>query len=1092
MKNYLIVAIQVFLLTSLGYGQQPPTYLTVDEGDESVVLSWEEPGNVLYAGETCEETYEAINLTDGFSQTFEGTTAGYQNDYVDAVSGSGTGNDVVFEFTVQEDLEATFSLCGGASWDTYLIMLGGDCLTQVASDDDGCDTGLQSEILWTLNPGTYFLVVDAYSSGQGSYTLTVTANAPTSTNGVYRECITDFNKTVTNELVGSEITPLSEYNSGMEQTLDFNFHVESTDLEYAEGFILTFPTGWEILGGAIAGESTVVDGNTITFGDPYAASGFGPFPANDYPFQVSLVAPAVNGDVTVGFYIGGDEYGSEPHSVAGEFTLSEYVPEEGDLMGYNVYVDGAQHNENLIGVNQYTVSGLTNNTSYSFGVTANYFVDGVSLSESAPIEISGTPTFLFGDITGTITDVNNEVLADVAVSASGFESTTDENGNFTLSNLTVGVHTVEARKSGFYSISAEVQVLAQAEPTIQNFVMSPDVPVPAGLTASALDEQVHLSWRTPGDGDQQLLRYDDGIPSTWFYFYSSYEEGFGHGMRFDVGGQFDVLAASVRVAYEGDGEFWPAPNTTHGPVRVLIFDDNNGTPNNLLYDGEAVADEGWVTVYPSAYGLEGSVYVIATHSGNWQYDGDPEAFMIDGGVDYPDNMYTLTEGSWATGDVLGYGGDYMMSVQVMSYGGSIQTLSSFDNLSNSSYGQNLIDEVATFQNLTNSYSGPSPSDDMTIQYPILNPPYMPLNRDNLVEYRVYEVDSDGNETWVVSTGLDTFVTVDASPNYQEYCYSVKAFWSTDNYGDLESRSSNVSCATPFRKGDANFDNNVDISDVLSVVNFVLESDFPTAEEFRNVDVNEDEQINIADVIKVVDIIFGVSSMRAVGDYSAGLASVNLLVDHTSQNIVLAIENGSALRGFQFDLKYDPHFISLSSPFLSKQQENTIISTNTLSDGVHRFIIADMVGDFIKGEGIHFVSIPFEFYGSKFDVSGISAENVNLVSSNGSFVDHVVRVNSIDIGLTPDDYSLLQNFPNPFNPTTEIVFSLPTDSFVELSVFNMAGQKVRSLSSNNFKAGYHSIVWNGMDDSGLSVASGMYFYTIHVGSYKNTKKMLFLK
>ena len=206
----------------------------------------------------------------------------------------------------------------------------------------------------------------------------------------------------------------------------------------------------------------------------------------------------------------------------------------------------------------------------------------------------------------------------------------------------------------------------------------------------------------------------------------------------------------------------------------------------------------------------------------------------------------------------------------------------------------------------------------------------------------------------------------------------------------------------------------------------------------------------------------------------------------------AIENGSALRGFQFDLNYDPHFISLSSPFLSKQQENTIISTNILSDGVQRFIIADMVGDFIKAEGIHFVSIPFEFYGSKFDVSGISAENVNLVSSNGSFVDHVVRVNSIDIGLTPDKYSLLQNFPNPFNPTTEIVFSLPTDSFVELSVFNMAGQKVRSLSSDNLKAGYHSIIWNGMDDSGLSVASGMYFYTIHVGSYKNTKKMLFLK
>jgi len=1091
-KNYLIIVIQVFLLRSLGYGQQPPTYLTVDEGDESVVLSWEEPGNVLYAGETCEETYEAINLNDGFSQTFEGTTAGYQNDYVDAVSGSGTGNDVVFEFTVEQDLEATFSLCGGASWDTYLILLAGDCLTQVASDDDGCDTGLQSEILWTLNPGTYFLVVDAYSSGQGTYSLTVNANAPTSTNGFYRECITDLNKSVTNELVGSEITPLSEYNSGMEQTLDFNFHVESTDLEYAEGFTLTFPTGWEILGGVIAGESTVVDGNTITFGDPYAASGFGPFPANDYPFQVSLVAPDVNGDVTVGFYIGGDEYGSEPHSVTGEFTLSEYVPEEGDLMGYNVYVDGAQHNDDLIGLNQYTVSGLTNNTSYSFGVTANYFVDGVNLLESAPIEISGTPTFLFGDITGIITDVNDQVLADVTVSASGVESTTDENGNFILSNLNVGVHTVEARKSGFYSITADVQVLAQAEPTIQNFVMSPDVSVPAGLTATAMDEQVHLSWRTPGDGDELILRYDDGIPSTWFYFYGSFDEGFGHGMRFDVGGQFDVLAASVRVAYEGDGDFWPAPNSTHGPVRVLIYDDNNGTPNNLLYDGEAIAQNGWITVYPSLSGINGSVYVIASHTENWQYGGDAEGFMIDDGVDHPNNMYTYQEGQWSTGDVLGYGGDYMMSVQVMSYGGSVQTLSSFDNLPSSSNGQNLAAEVAPFQNFTNSYSGFSPIDDMTIHYPIFNPPTLPLNRDNLIEYRVYEIDPDGNETWVVSTGLDTFVTVNASPNYQEYCYSVKAFWATDNYGDLESRSSNVSCATPYRKGDANFDNNVDISDVLAVVNFVLESDFPTADEFRNVDVNEDEQINIADVIKVVDIIFGVNSLRPVGDYSAGLASVNLLVDHGSQNIVFAIENGSALRGFQFDLNYDPHFISLLSPSLSKQQENTIINTNNLSDGVQRFIIADMAGDFLEGEGINFVSIPFEFNGSKFDVSNISLENINLVSSNGSFLDHLVRVNSLDVGLNPDKYSLLQNFPNPFNPTTEITFSLPTDSFVELSVFNMVGQKVRSLSSDNFKAGYHSIVWNGMDDSGSSVASGMYFYSIHMGNYGNTKKMLFLK
>jgi len=1094
-NNQLSKIIRFLILANFLFGQQPPTYLTVEEGDESVVLSWEAPGNVLYAGETCDETYQAINLTDGFSETYDGTTAGAQNDYTsinDFGNEVATGNDVVYEFNVEEDLEVTFSLCGGATWDTYLILLGADCEAQIASDDDGCD-GLQSEILWTLSPGTYFLVVDAYSSGQGAYSLAVSASASNTVNGVYRPCITDNNKATINELVGSEITPLDEYNSGMEQTLNFNFHVESTDLEYAEGFILTFPTGWEVLGGTIAGESTVVDGNTITFGDPYAASGFGPFPANDYPFQVTVAAPDVNGDVIVGFFIGGDEYGVEPHTITGEFTLSEYVPEQGDLMGYKVYVNGTQYNDGLIGTNQYTVSELTNNTSYDFGVTANYFLDGVNLQESDPVTISGTPTFLFGDITGTITDVNNMVLSDVAVSASGVESISDENGNFTLNNLTVGIHTVEARKSGFYTSTADVQVLAQAQATEQNFEMSPDVPVPAGLSATAMDAQVHLSWRKPGNGDELILQYDDGIPSTWFYFYSSFEEGFGHGMRFDVGGQFDVMAASVRVAYEGDGEFWPAPNSTHGPVRVLIFDDNNGIPNNLLYDGEAVAENGWVTVYPSAYGLSGSVYVIASHTGNWQYDGDPEGFMIDDGVDYPENMYTFQEGLWSTGDALGYGGDYMMSVQVMSYGGNLQTLSSFENAPDISDNQNDVNELVSLQSLVNSYSGLFSINNLVPSSPIFNTPYLPMNReDELLEYRVYKVNSDGSEVFELSTE-DTFAIVSASPNYLEYCYSVKAYWDTENYGQLESRSSNTSCTTPYKMGDADFNNVTDISDVLTVVNFVLEADMPTEDEFRNVDVNGDDQINIADVIKIVDIIFDVNAGRTLGFVSnEGVASFDLFIDSETNNILVDIENNSVIRGIQFDLNFDPNLVTIFSPRLPKVQENTIVTSNAIKDGYLKIIAANLSGNIIESDGKSFLVIPFEFHGSKYDISNISVDNINLVGADGSLIDYIDRVNSLDIRLTPQDFALMQNFPNPFNPTTEISFSLPVAGYVELSVYNMVGQKIRALSSENLNSGYHSVIWDGMNDAGIQAATGMYFYTIRTGNFKNTKKMLFLK
>ena len=55
-------------------------------------------------------------------------------------------------------------------------------------------------------------------------------------------------------------------------------------------------------------------------------------------------------------------------------------------------------------------------------------------------------------------------------------------------------------------------------------------------------------------------------------FFDTYENGYAHGIRFDVGGGFDVMAASIKILSEGD-EFWPWPNGTHGPVRVLIFDD---------------------------------------------------------------------------------------------------------------------------------------------------------------------------------------------------------------------------------------------------------------------------------------------------------------------------------------------------------------------------------------------------------------------------------------------------------------------------------------------------------------------------------------
>ena len=101
-------------------------------------------------------------------------------------------------------------------------------------------------------------------------------------------------------------------------------------------------------------------------------------------------------------------------------------------------------------------------------------------------------------------------------------------------------------------------------------------------------------------------------------------------------------------------------------------------------------------------------------------------------------------------------------------------------------------------------------------------------------------------------------------------------------------------------------------------------------------------------------------------------------------------------------------------------------------------------------------------------------------------------NGVDPNLIPLVTSLDGNYPNPFNPTTTIKFGLHEDQKVAISVYNVKGEKVRTLVNGELEAGYHSILWNGKDDSGKTAASGVYFYKMKAGKYIKTQKMLMMK
>lgn len=102
------------------------------------------------------------------------------------------------------------------------------------------------------------------------------------------------------------------------------------------------------------------------------------------------------------------------------------------------------------------------------------------------------------------------------------------------------------------------------------------------------------------------------------------------------------------------------------------------------------------------------------------------------------------------------------------------------------------------------------------------------------------------------------------------------------------------------------------------------------------------------------------------------------------------------------------------------------------------------------------------------------------------------VGSEQPGLLPTDFYLAQNFPNPFNAVTVINYSLPRRATVFVDIFNILGQKVKTLVQGEKPAGYHSVLWDGKNEAGKEVGSGIYFYRLKAGQFTQSKKMLLLK
>ena len=196
---------------------------------------------------------------------------------------------------------------------------------------------------------------------------------------------------------------------------------------------------------------------------------------------------------------------------------------------------------------------------------------------------------------------------------------------------------------------------------------------------------------------------------------------------------------------------------------------------------------------------------------------------------------------------------------------------------------------------------------------------------------------------------------------------------------------------------------------------------------------------------------------------------------------MVINTDEKIKGLQFDIKYNPAEIASIIP---NKIDGFEVQYNELSDGLIRGLVFSMQGHLLPE------NLKFEFLNADgFEgTSTIEFQDIILADENGESVD--VEAYSYEVSFAnviPVKTELSDAYPNPFNPSTSINYSIANDGHVEIMIYDAAGRLVDQLVNQDQTAGYNSITWNAANQ-----ASGMYFAKMVSGEVVQTQKLVLLK
>ena len=293
----------------------------------------------------------------------------------------------------------------------------------------------------------------------------------------------------------------------------------------------------------------------------------------------------------------------------------------------------------------------------------------------------------------------------------------------------------------------------------------------------------------------------------------------------------------------------------------------------------------------------------------------------------------------------------------------------------------------------------------------------------------------------------------------EYCYHVTAVYEEGQSGPSNTACANAPGEPGCLTGDLNCDDTINILDVINMINMILGIIEPNLE---TADLNDDGIINILDVITLVNLVLGSRTI----DMSENIGTDAVI--YKTANSVSISANGN-IAGIQLTVSANNLQINENIPMT--------VESNLVGDQ-HIILMYGLNGETFSGDKIQLFTASEDY-----KISSIIAANI---------LSKAMNIEQRD-GLLPETFNLSQNFPNPFNPSTEIQFTVGKDALVSLNIYDIQGRLVSSLINNYFySTGSYKMNWDGKNKYGTQVPSGMYLYKLESSNQIVTRKMVLMK